>query len=64
MEKLNLTQQKYTFTIHKSTQNKTQKTKDWFSCHLRQPAGNGEGLLHRVSKNVPPLACYNFDAHE
>ena len=20
--------------------------------------------LHRVSKNVPPLACYNFDAHE
>jgi len=21
-------------------------------------------LLHRVSKNVPPLACYNFDTHE
>jgi len=21
-------------------------------------------VLHRVSKNVPPLACYNFDAHE
>jgi len=20
--------------------------------------------VHRVSKNVPPLACYNFDAHE
>jgi len=20
--------------------------------------------LHRVSKNVPPLTCYNFDAHE
>jgi len=20
--------------------------------------------IHRVSKNVPPLACYNFDAHE
>jgi len=20
--------------------------------------------LHRVSKNVPPLACYNFDTHE
>jgi len=20
--------------------------------------------LHRVSKNVSPLACYNFDAHE
>jgi len=21
-------------------------------------------ILHRVSKNVPPLACYNFDADE
>jgi len=21
-------------------------------------------LLHRVSKNVPPMACYNFDTHE
>jgi len=21
-------------------------------------------ILHRVSKNVPPLACYNFDTHE
>jgi len=21
-------------------------------------------VLHRVSKNVPPLPCYNFDAHE
>jgi len=21
-------------------------------------------ILHCVSKNVPPLACYNFDAHE
>jgi len=20
--------------------------------------------MHRVSKNVPPLACYNFDTHE
>jgi len=20
--------------------------------------------VHRVSKNVPPLVCYNFDAHE
>jgi len=20
--------------------------------------------LHHVSKNVPPLACYNFDTHE
>jgi len=20
--------------------------------------------LHRVSKNVPPIACYNFDTHE
>jgi len=20
--------------------------------------------IHRVSKKVPPLACYNFDAHE
>ena len=20
--------------------------------------------LHRVSKNVPPVACYNFDTHE
>jgi len=22
------------------------------------------GTLHRVSKNVPPLACYSVDAHE
>jgi len=22
------------------------------------------GNVHRVSKNVPPLACYNFDARE
>jgi len=22
------------------------------------------GQIHRVSKNVPPVACYNFDAHE
>jgi len=21
-------------------------------------------ILHSVSKNVPPLACYNFDTHE
>jgi len=21
-------------------------------------------ILHRVSKNLPPLGCYNFDAHE
>ena len=21
-------------------------------------------VTHRVSKNVPPLACYNFDTHE
>jgi len=21
-------------------------------------------IVHRVSKNVPPLACYNFDTHE
>jgi len=20
--------------------------------------------VHRVSKNVPPMACYNFDTHE
>jgi len=20
--------------------------------------------IHRVSKNVPPLSCYNFDTHE
>jgi len=20
--------------------------------------------IHRVSKNVPPMACYNFDTHE
>jgi len=24
----------------------------------------GRPLLHRVSKNVPPLDCYNFDAHK
>ena len=22
------------------------------------------GIIHRVSKNVPPLACYNFDTHK
>jgi len=21
-------------------------------------------IVHRVSKNVPPLDCYNFDTHE
>jgi len=26
--------------------------------YLRRP------VVHRVSKNVPPLACYNFDTHE
>jgi len=24
----------------------------------------GTKRLHRVSKNVPPMACYNFDTHE
>jgi len=24
----------------------------------------GSCIVHRVSKNVPPLACYNFDEHE
>ena len=26
--------------------------------------GKDPAVLHCVSKNVPPLACYNFDAHE
>jgi len=26
--------------------------------------GSKYTTLHRVSKNVPPLACYNFDTHE
>ena len=26
--------------------------------------GSRNHVLHRVSKNVPPLACYNVDAHE
>jgi len=30
---------------------------------FRKFAGNAEAL-HRVSKNVPPLACYNSDTHE
>jgi len=25
---------------------------------------NNNTLIHRVSKNVPPVACYNFDAYE
>ena len=31
------------------------------SCNFKFP---GMSTLHRVSKNVPPLACYNFDAYE
>ena len=27
-------------------------------------ATSSGGFLHRVSKNVPPLACYNFDTRE
>jgi len=27
-------------------------------------SNNSSDVLHRVSKNVPPLACYNFDALE
>jgi len=37
------------------------------SSSLRQPnfaALSRERHLHRVSNNVPPLACYNFDTHE
>jgi len=26
--------------------------------------GTGLAIIHRVSKNVQPLACYNFDARE
>ena len=36
-------------------------------CLRCQAASHGKQFasrLHRVSKNVPPLACYNFDAHE
>jgi len=29
-----------------------------------QSASQNWITLHRVSKNVPPLACYNFDARE
>ena len=28
------------------------------------PLFNDSCDIHRVSKNVTPLACYNFDAHE
>jgi len=31
-----------------------------FTC---ERVGTQRTLLHRVSKNVPPLACYNFDTH-
>ena len=35
------------------------------SCILRSRIANySRTILHRVSKNVPPLACYNFDTHE
>ena len=34
----------------------------------RRDGGDGSAQrgrnVHHVSKNVPPLACYNFDAHE
>jgi len=34
---------------------------DAASCHINLTTCY---LLHRVSKKVPPLACYNFDTHE
>ena len=34
-------------------------------CHIIDKSHNDNKDLHRLSKkNVPPLACYNFDAHE
>jgi len=35
-----------------------------FKHTCRGPFFRGHSALHHVSKNVPPLACYNFDAHE
>jgi len=36
-----------------------------FWCVQMSPRNRNNGLkLHRVSKNVPPLACYTFDARE
>jgi len=31
---------------------------------VRDGLGLGLAVVHRVSKNDPPLACYNFDARE
>jgi len=35
-----------------------------FSKSRRFPMQYRNSVIHCVSKNVPPLACYNFDAHE
>jgi len=32
--------------------------------HRKQPPQAASRKLHHVSKNVPPLACYNIDTHE
>jgi len=32
--------------------------------YTSSPIAHDTKILHRVSKNVPPLACYNFDARE
>ena len=35
-----------------------------FSKSVKFPLQYRNSVIHCVSKNVPPLACYNFDAHE
>jgi len=57
MEKLNLTQQKHTFTKQKkctTTQNKHKKTKAKFSCLLWHPAWKQRGpiLVSALQKSV------------
>ena len=36
----------------------------WTQGSMCYMGGGAQQLLHRVSKNVPPLACYNLDTHE
>jgi len=75
-KKLNLKQQKHAFTNqHKctTTQNKHKKTKVRYSCLLRHPAGNGEGLFskekiskgeEKVEKNEKRISREAYDINK
>jgi len=39
-------------------------TLPWAMQKMAEQNADAVWIMHRVSKNVPPLACYNFDAHE